>query len=103
MSRGGTIQGTLDGLDTILDLAIAQNKSQGGTYIIPGHGRICDIADAANYRNMVARVRDRIDALKKSGMTLEQIKAARPTLDFDGMYGSPAAFIDAVFRTLGTS
>ena len=103
VSRGGTIQGTIDGLNRILDLAVAQNKSQGGTYIIPGHGRICDIADAANYRNMVVRVRDRIEDMKKNGLTLEKVKAARPTLDFDGMYGSPDTFIEAVFRTLGTS
>jgi glyoxylase-like metal-dependent hydrolase (beta-lactamase superfamily II) len=101
VNRGGTIQGTIDGLNKILDIAFAQNKSQGGTYIVPGHGRICDIADVANYRNMVVRIRDRIGDLKENGMTLAQVKAARPTLDFDGMYGSPDAFIEAVYRTLG--
>jgi glyoxylase-like metal-dependent hydrolase (beta-lactamase superfamily II) len=100
VDRGGTIQGMIDGLNKILDMAVAQNKSQGGTYIVPGHGRICDIGDVANYRNMVVRVHDRIEDLMKSGMTSQQVKAARPTLDFDGMYGSPDAFIEATYRSL---
>jgi glyoxylase-like metal-dependent hydrolase (beta-lactamase superfamily II) len=101
IDRGGTIAGTLNGLNRILEMAVAQNKSQGGTYIVPGHGRIADIGDVANYRNMVIRVHDRIQDLMKSGQTLAQIKAARPTLDFDGMYGSPDAFVEAVYRSLG--
>lgn len=103
VERGGTIQGTIDGLNRILDLAIAQNKSQGGTYVIPGHGRICDTGDVVNYRNMVVRVHDRIQSLIKSGQTLQQVKATRPTLDFDGQYGSPDAFIEAVYRSLSGS
>jgi glyoxylase-like metal-dependent hydrolase (beta-lactamase superfamily II) len=98
--RGGTLQGTIDGLNKILDIAIAQNKSQGGTYIIPGHGRICDTGDLVNYRNMVVKIHDRIQDLIKSGMTLQQVKAARPTLDFDGRYGSPDGFIEAAYRSL---
>lgn len=101
ITRGGSIRGTIDGLNRILDMAVAQNKSQGGTYIIPGHGRIADIGDVANYRNMVVRVHDRLQDHMKAGMSLQQVKNARPTLDFDGMYGSPDAFIEAVYRSLG--
>jgi glyoxylase-like metal-dependent hydrolase (beta-lactamase superfamily II) len=100
VDRGGSIQGTLDALNRVLDMSVAQNKSQGGTYIVPGHGRIADIGDVANYRNMVIRVRDRIQDSIKNGQSLQQIKAGRPTLDFDGMYGSPDAFIEAVYRSL---
>ena len=100
VDRGGSIQGTVDALNRVLDMAVAQNKSQGGTYIVPGHGRIADIGDVANYRNMVIRVRDRIQESIKNGQSLPQVKAARPTLDFDGMYGSPDAFIEAVYRSL---
>lgn len=103
VAHGGSIRGTIEGLNKILDIAIAQNKSQGGTYIVPGHGRISDLGDVANYRNMVVRVHDRIQDLMNNGMTLQQVKAARPTLDFDGMYGSPDAFIEAVYRSLGES
>jgi glyoxylase-like metal-dependent hydrolase (beta-lactamase superfamily II) len=100
VEHGGTIQGVLDGLNRILDMAIPQFRAQGGTYIIPGHGRLSDYGDVANYRNMVAKVRDRIQAHIDDGMTLQQVKAARPTLDYDGRYGSPDAFIEAAYRSL---
>src|SRR5438132_13313455 len=65
MARGGSLNGILDGLNKILDLAIPEFRSQGGTLVIPGHGRLCDMGDVANYRNMVAIVRDRIADLIK--------------------------------------
>jgi len=105
-AKGGTIQGVIDGLNQILDLSVAEYRSQGGTWIVPGRGRLSDTADVASYRNMLVMIRDRIRDLKKQGKTLEQVKAARPTLDFDGRYGSTTGpwttnmFIDAVFKTL---
>jgi len=103
-ARGGTIQGVIDGLNKILDLAVAEYRGQGGTMIVPGRGRLSDTADVASYRNMLTIVRDRVADLVKRGQTLEQVKAAKPTFDFDGRYGSdPAAtdkFIEAVYRTL---
>ena len=104
--QGGTIQGVIDGLNHILDLAVAEYRAQGGTWIIPGRGRLCDTADVASYRNMLVMIRDRVRDLKKKGMTLEQVKAARPTLDFDGRYGSTTGtwttdmFLSAVYKTL---
>jgi hypothetical protein len=96
----------ISGLNHILDLAVAEYRAQGGTWIIPGRGRLCDTADVASYRNMLVMIRDRVAALKKKGMTLEQVRAARPTLDFDGRYGSTTGpwttdmFVSAVYRTL---
>ena len=52
ISKGGTIQGVIDGLNQILDIAVAEYRSQGGTWVIPGHGRLSDTADVASYRNM---------------------------------------------------
>ncbi|PYS50489.1 MAG: hypothetical protein DMG13_20885 [Acidobacteria bacterium] len=100
LERGGSIQGTIDGLNKILDIAIPQFRSQGGTYIVPGHGRLSDTGDVANYRNMVVKIRDRIQDMMKSRMTLQQVKAANPTLDYDGRFGSPDKFIEAVYRSL---
>jgi glyoxylase-like metal-dependent hydrolase (beta-lactamase superfamily II) len=106
VAKGGTIQGELDALNRILDLAIPEFRSQGGTMVIPGHGRLCDTGDLANYRNMVAILRDRIQDLINKGMTLEQVKAAKPTLDYDGLYGSDTGpwttsmFIEAAYKTL---
>jgi cyclase len=106
MARGGNIEGIINGLNMILDLAVPQTYEEGGTIIVPGHGRLCNEADVVEYRNMVVIVRDRIEALIKKGMTLEQVKAARPTLDYDRRYGATTGFwttdkfIDAVFANL---
>jgi len=106
VEKGGTIQGVIDGLNRILDLAVAEYRSQGGTWIVPSHGRIGDTADVASYRNMLVMIRDRIRDLKLKGLTLDQVKAARPTLDFDGRYGSAIGswtmdrFIEAVYATI---
>ena len=105
-ARGGSIQGVIDGLNGILDLAVAEYRSQGGTWIVPGRGRLSDTADVASYRNMLVMIRDRIRDLKTKGMTVAQVKAARPTLDFDGRYGATTGpwttdmFIEAVYATL---
>ena len=104
--KGGTIQGVIDGLNQILDLAVAEYRSQGGTWIIPGRGRISDTADVASYRNMLTMIRDRVQDMIGKGMTLAQVKAARPTMDFDRRYGSTTGawttdmFVEAVYRSL---
>jgi glyoxylase-like metal-dependent hydrolase (beta-lactamase superfamily II) len=107
VAAGGTIQGVIDGLNHILDLAVAEYRAQGGTWVVPGRGRLSDTADVASYRNMLVMIRDRVRDLKSKGMTLEQVRAARPTLDFDGRYGSntgswtTAMFVEAVYRSVG--
>jgi len=103
--RGGSIQGVLDGLNFLLELVVGGEKTEGGTMIVPGHGRISDEADLVEYRDMVTIIRDRIQDMKKKGMTLPQVQAARPTLDYDGLYGAaagwaPAQFVEAVYRDL---
>ena len=106
VDKGGSIQGVLDGLNKILDLAVAEYRAQGGTWIIPGRGRLSDTADVASYRNMIHIIRDRVQDMIKKGMTLEQVKAARPTLDFDRRYGSTTGawttdmFVESVYRSL---
>jgi cyclase len=105
--RGGTLQGILNTLNHILrDIAVPKANEEGGTYIIPGHGRACDRNDLANYRDMLTIIRDRIQDLVNKGMTLEQVKAARPTYDYDGGYGvergpwTTTMFIETVYREL---
>ena len=93
-SAGGSINGILKSLNYLLDLAIPKDKQEGGTYIIPGHGRLCDEADLLEYRDMITIIRDRIEDLVKKGRTLEQVKAAKPTLDYDGRYGATIRPLD---------
>lgn len=106
IEAGGSIRGVIGALNHILDLAVAEYRSQGGTWIIPGRGRLSDTADVASYRNMLTIVRDRVQDLIDRGLTLDEVIAARPTLDFDGRYGSysgdwtTADFLEAVYLSL---
>ena len=105
VAQGGSVQGIIDGLNRILDIAIPENSGEGGTMIVPGQGRLSDESDVVEYRNMVVIVRDRIQDLVKKGMTLEQVKAARPTLDYDFRYGTNRSwtsdmFIEAIYNEL---
>jgi cyclase len=106
LERGGSINGLIDSLNRILDLAFSEFRTEGGTMIVPGHGRLSDSADVAYYRDMVTVIRDRIQDMVSKGMTLQQVKAARPTKDYDPRYGAATGpwttdmFIDAVYRSL---
>ena len=100
LDRGGSIEGIIDSLNRIIDITVPAALQEGGTLVIPGHGRICDEADVVEYRDMVTIIRDRIADMLKHGMTLEKVKAARPTEDYDPRYGSSTAFVEAVYRNL---
>ena len=104
LQRGGTIQGLLDALNLILRITVPLKYEEGGTYVIPGHGRLCDEADVVEYRNMVTIVRDRIRDMLRKDMTLEQVKAARPTRDYDTQYDANNAgmFVEAIYKSLST-
>jgi hypothetical protein len=96
-------------LNRIIDLAIPAQNEEGGTLIVSGHGRIGDEYDLLVYRDALTIIRDRIEDLVKKGMTLEQVRAARPTLDYDGIYGATTGFwttnqfIEAVYNNLKAS
>jgi cyclase len=106
IDRGGSINGVIAGLNRIIDITIPKDWQEGGTMVIPGHGRLADEADVVEYRDMVTIIRDRIQAMIRKGMTLEQVKAARPTIEYDPRYGSEsgpwttAMFIETVYRNL---
>ena len=100
LERGGSVQGVLDGLNRFLDMAIPEFRTEGGTLFVPGHGRICDTADVAYYRDMVTIVRDRVQDMIKRDMSLEQVKAAKPTADWDPRYGSGDRFVEGIYRSL---
>jgi cyclase len=106
VDRGGGINGEIDALNHILDIAFPDFRLEGGTLIIPGHGRLCDSADVAYYRDMVTIIRDRVQDQIKKGMTLDQVKASRPTKEYDGLYvskGSPYTadtFVESIYASL---
>jgi glyoxylase-like metal-dependent hydrolase (beta-lactamase superfamily II) len=101
IARGGSVKGLIDALNHILRITVPERLQDGGTRVIPGSGRICNEADVVDYREMVTIVRDRIQDMVKRGLNLAQVKAAKPTLDYDPQYGNPDAFIEAVHKSLG--
>jgi glyoxylase-like metal-dependent hydrolase (beta-lactamase superfamily II) len=89
---GGGIDGVVTALNRIIELTVPAEKQEGGTLVIPGHGRVADEADVVEYRDMVTIIRDRIKRMIDMGMTLRQVQAAKPTADYDGRYGATSGF-----------
>jgi hypothetical protein len=92
-------------LNHLVKMIIPVYGQEGGTLVIPGHGRLSDLGDVINCREMTIIIRDRVQDMIKKGMTLEQVKAARPTRDYDPLYGSVPGwttemFVEAVYKSL---
>lgn len=106
IQAGGTADTVLEGLNRLIELTVPNRKSEAGTLVIPGRGRLVDQPEVVYYQQMVAIVRDRVKDMIGRGMTLEQIKAARPSRDYDLRYGTntgpwtTSMFIDAVYAGL---
>lgn len=106
LDNGGSIQGILAALNGLVELAVSDTLAEGGTLIVPGHGRICDEGDLVRYRDMLTVIRDRIAAWIDRGHSLEEIKRAQPTFEYDSRYGATRGewttemFIEAVYRSL---
>jgi len=106
LPQGGSFEGIIAALNRIIEIMVPKDKQEGGTFVIPGHGRLADEADVVEYLDLVTIIRDRIkDAIKK-GMTLEQVKAARLVRDYEGRYGATQgfwttdAFLEAAYKSL---
>jgi glyoxylase-like metal-dependent hydrolase (beta-lactamase superfamily II) len=106
LANGGTIQGEIAALNRVLDITIPKHDEEGGTFVVPGHGRLCDEWEVVEYRDMVTIVRDRVQAMINKSATLEQVKAAHPTADYDDRYGATSGFwttdmfVEAVYKSL---
>lgn len=106
IESGGHIDGIIDALNNIIEIAVPADKQEGGTLIVPGHGRLCDEADVVEYRDMLTIIRDRIQSLIDDGASLRQVQAAQPTRDYDARYGADEgfltteAFVEAVYNSL---
>lgn len=109
LKAGGSINAEVDALNKLIEFAVPSNNAEGGTKVIPGHGRISDHADVTYYRDMITIIRDRIADMIKNGMTLAQVKAARPTRDYDARYGKTTGawttdmFVETAYNSLKKS
>ena len=107
VANGGSIQGEIDALNRLIELTVVPIPfiyNGVGTYVIPGHGRLCQQLDVVDYRDMVVVVRDVIADLIKQGKTLDQIKAAHPAKPYETEYGtqegSTSAFVESIYKSL---
>jgi len=104
LEYGGSIDGIVEGLNKALDITVPAWLQEGGTYVIPGHGRIADEADLVSYRDLALIVRDRVRASVERGLSLRQVQADRPSLDYDPRYNTEKwtsqMFIESVYRSL---
>ncbi len=106
VKNGGSIQGELDALNFILDRTVYKHDEEDGTMIIPGHGRLCDEWELAEYRDMLVIIRDRVQDQIRKGATLAQVEGAHITADYDTRFGAAsgpwttAMFVDAVYTSL---
>lgn len=106
VKNGGTIQGIIDSLNRIIDLTVPERNQEGGTLVIPGHGRLCDESEVVEYRDMVTIIRDYIGEMIKEGRSLQQVQQARPTQGYDVRYGAdsgfwtPSQFVEAIYNEL---
>jgi len=103
LDQGGSVAGLIAALNKVLELAVPEAFSEGGTKIIPGHGRISEETDVAEYRDMIVIIRDRINDLIKKGRTLDQIKTERPSRDYDAEYGASREAADRFVETIHRS
>jgi cyclase len=106
VENGGTITGIIDALNRVIDLAIPEELQEGGTLIVPGHGRLCDESEVVEYRDMLTIIRSFIQERINEGMSLDEVQAARPTSGFDVRYGSESGlwttqqFVAAIYNEL---
>lgn len=106
MNAGGSYRGTIDALNGLVDLMIPVYGQDGGTLVIPGHGRLSGLGDVLDFREMVIVIGDRIESMIDAGMSLEQVVAARPAMDYEPVYGTPGnseatdQFVEAAYMSL---
>jgi glyoxylase-like metal-dependent hydrolase (beta-lactamase superfamily II) len=119
LARGGSLKGEIEALSRIIEMAIppgpfvglpngpnASAPQQGGTDVLPGHGRIYRQIDVVNYRDMVVIIRDIVQDMISRKMTLDQIKAADPAKPYRARYGATSGrwttndFVEAVYKSL---
>lgn len=98
IGTGGSVKGTIAAVDRALRMADDTTK------IIPGHGPLSNRQELKSYRDMLATVAGRIGKLIQSGKNLKQVIAARPTWEFDAVWGKgflkPEQFVEVVHRSL---
>jgi glyoxylase-like metal-dependent hydrolase (beta-lactamase superfamily II) len=98
LSSGGSVDGMVAAMDRVLAMTDENTK------YIPGHGELSGRAGVAAFRDMLSTVRDRVRTLVRQGKTLAQVKAAKPSAEFDAAWGggyiNPDRFVETLYADL---
>jgi cyclase len=106
VARGGSIDGLLVAVNQLIAMAAPDDQSEGGTVIVPGHGRMIDQSEVALYRNMLTIIRNLVQYYKNEGKTLAEVLALKPSDGYDQRWGKTTGpwtirdFVTAVYQTL---
>lgn len=106
LEHGGSINGVVEALNRLVEIAVPERSEEGGTVLIPGRGRLCDHYDLVAYRDMITIIRDTVRDMRRKGMSLEQVQVARPTEAYDGRFGTDHGswttrqFVEAIYKSL---
>jgi cyclase len=106
VKAGGSIDGLLVAINRLISMAAPDDQSEGGTVIVPGHGRMIDQSEVALYRNMLTIVRNLVQYYKNQGKTLEEVLALKPSEGYDPRWGRTTGawttrdFITAIYQSL---
>jgi cyclase len=87
ITNGGSVLGTIEALNRLVAL------SGPSTKVVPGHGPVVDQAALIFHRDMAVSVRDRVAQAWRDGKSADDIRASKPTAEFEQRVGGPPNFI----------
>jgi glyoxylase-like metal-dependent hydrolase (beta-lactamase superfamily II) len=95
-------QGSIDGFIKASEIVLA--RSDASTKIIPGHGALANRADYQRFHDMLVKVRGNIKTLLDAGKSADEVVAAKPTAEFDSVWGvgfmMPETFVRFAYDSL---
>ena len=93
-NNGGTLDGTLEALGTLV------GKAGPDTKIVPGHGEVSSRTDVMGFRDMILDVKSKVVSMVERGLNYEEVAEANPTSAYNARYGYPERFLRAVYSEL---
>jgi glyoxylase-like metal-dependent hydrolase (beta-lactamase superfamily II) len=98
LSSGGSVDGVIAAVDRALEIAGPKTK------LIPGHGPLAGRTELTAYRDLLAKVRSRIETAVEAGKTLDDVKQEKPTAEYDATWGGgfmkPDVFVSIVYQSV---
>ena len=82
VAQGGTIENFVDNYNKALGMTSPK------TIFVPGHAQLSTRADVVADRDAISTIHERFVKMAADGMTLEQIRAARPSKEFDARFAT---------------